>query len=482
MNTFYFNLDLEDVDSFAELSGDYNPLHLNSVYARRTMAGERLSHGVLALLCAIGRICKDSGLQRVESLNFTFQHGIVIGAGLTIEYSCPRNGSYVIRGLQFGIKKFSGVLNLSQSSRKLSGGIINQKPERIEAFDSDLALLEYTTGEFEAKLDLSYITSQRCGFSFLEPEFIFAMAAVSYTVGMRCPGKRSILTRINLHFEPSNLVATFQYAVKHIDERFKLINIKCLSKYYSAEVEAHQLPAAVTQPLLSILKKTVKQGQFSGQQALVVGGSRGLGELTAKLLALGGAKVVLTFNRGEAEAQAIVKEACEHGYNISATQYDVNNEKSLENLIHVSNSKFTHCYYFATPRISDRNRVAESAEKFNEFIECYVWGVQRLFELLIKDGTKHFLYPSTIFLNTKELQSASVAGMLCYAMAKAAGETLCNYLVLRSKVDIYTPRLPKLNTDQTQSFINNKRDETVSVILQCLNKLQKAHCLNVAND
>ncbi|MSU74111.1 MaoC family dehydratase [Candidatus Kaiserbacteria bacterium] len=35
-----------DVDSFAQLSGDNNPLHLDNVYAQSTPYGERIVHGM----------------------------------------------------------------------------------------------------------------------------------------------------------------------------------------------------------------------------------------------------------------------------------------------------------------------------------------------------------------------------------------------------------------------------------------------------
>ncbi len=43
-----------DVMSFAALSGDYNELHTNAEYARDTMFGERIAHGLLGLSIASG--------------------------------------------------------------------------------------------------------------------------------------------------------------------------------------------------------------------------------------------------------------------------------------------------------------------------------------------------------------------------------------------------------------------------------------------
>ena len=37
----------EDIDKFAELSGDHNPIHVNEEYARKTFFKGRIAHGAL---------------------------------------------------------------------------------------------------------------------------------------------------------------------------------------------------------------------------------------------------------------------------------------------------------------------------------------------------------------------------------------------------------------------------------------------------
>ena len=65
------------------------------------------------------------------------------------------------------------------------------------------------------------------------------------------------------------------------------------------------------------MQEKVDSTSFSGQVALIVGGSRGLGEITAKILAAGGAKVFLTYATGRQDAEKIV-----NGLEMSGLQTD----------------------------------------------------------------------------------------------------------------------------------------------------------------
>jgi acyl dehydratase len=44
--SFLHRLSVQDVDAFAELSGDYNPLHVDDAYAETTLFGKRIVHGM----------------------------------------------------------------------------------------------------------------------------------------------------------------------------------------------------------------------------------------------------------------------------------------------------------------------------------------------------------------------------------------------------------------------------------------------------
>ena len=59
-------------------------------------------------------------------------------------------------------------------------------------------------------------------------------------------------------------------------------------------IKAFIRPGDIHQPLCSSIRNIVEASCFLGQRALVVGGSRGLGEVISKVLAMGGAEVMLT--------------------------------------------------------------------------------------------------------------------------------------------------------------------------------------------
>ena len=72
--SFAKTISAADIDTFAAISGDVNPVHLDEAYAAGTMFGERIAHGILTaslLSAVIGTKLPGPGCIYVsQSLNF----------------------------------------------------------------------------------------------------------------------------------------------------------------------------------------------------------------------------------------------------------------------------------------------------------------------------------------------------------------------------------------------------------------------------
>ena len=210
---------------------------------------------------------------------------------------------------------------------------------------------------------------------------------------------------------------------------------------------------AVEQRSLSTVTGSVQPGIFQGQRALVVGGSRGLGEVAAKILLAGGASVTITYARGLADAQRIQGEAQSLGLPCSVQPLDVTSAVDDAPPDWLTGGAFSHVYFFASPHIEKNTSGRWKNEVFEGLAEVYVRGFARLTGVLASSNYHsalpiRILFPSSIFLDTQE------QGFAEYCAAKAAGEALAKYLAQRLGAIISAPRLPRLLTDQTSVLLD----------------------------
>ena len=101
-----------DITLFAGVSGDFNPVHVCEEYAKKTLFGSRIAHGVIVL----GLI--SAAMARLP--------GLVIFLGATDRFLAPvRIGDTITAmGKVIGVKKDKGIVTLKASC-------INQKGETV---------------------------------------------------------------------------------------------------------------------------------------------------------------------------------------------------------------------------------------------------------------------------------------------------------------------------------------------------------------
>jgi NADP-dependent 3-hydroxy acid dehydrogenase YdfG len=284
---------------------------------------------------------------------------------------------------------------------------------------------------------------------------------------MQCPGRDSIYHELEADFSGRTQGQTrLHYEVLDLYEDLRMVEIRATSSVASAVISAFARPQFNQQNKAQDIKRHVPAQEFIGQKALIVGGSRGLGALTAKILALGGAQVTITFNKGHKEALEVKEELEALGCRISLGEFDVlNRHKDLVKILPLGWEP-THLYYFATPFIFEGTKKRFSQDLFDRFCQFYVSGFWRVAtQVLSLKSIKCIMYPSSSALD--ELPSH----MLEYAAAKSAGEGVAAYIQKNFPgLKVMTPRLERLATEQTVSLFPEENKDPLPVLLEMLRK------------
>jgi hypothetical protein len=284
---------------------------------------------------------------------------------------------------------------------------------------------------------------------------------------MRCPGTNSIFSHFELDFTPE--VEALEYKAE-TDTRFRLIKINL--GHGLGSLGAFYRPPLIQQPHMTELRSMVAEGSFKGQRALIVGGSRGLGELTAKLVALGGGKTVVTYYQGREDALHLQGEIREAGGDCELLQWcpspvDATSQPGSS----LTCEGITHLYYYASPRIFVQKSEMFVPEVFQRFYQVYVEGLLQALAALAGQKIAVF-YPSTVFLDEPEWSFAE------YAAAKAAGESLCRHHDrFHPTARFLVRRLPRLATDQTTALFGEPPappEPTILSIVQEMHDLRRS--------
>ncbi len=72
-----------DVASFASVSGDFNPVHVDEEFARKTMFQGRIAHGILSVALISAAVAKLPGLCIIMSHSSRFLKPVRIGDTIT---------------------------------------------------------------------------------------------------------------------------------------------------------------------------------------------------------------------------------------------------------------------------------------------------------------------------------------------------------------------------------------------------------------
>jgi NAD(P)-dependent dehydrogenase (short-subunit alcohol dehydrogenase family) len=460
-----------DQERFAHVSGDRNPMHLDAILARRTRAAALVVHGVHLLLWTLDTFAANHPRPprlrsfRARFIRFVYledsAESVLVHRGLDSAHLnvCVAGVPTMLAAVHFGDPR-SDSNDLLNSTELIS--------PQATALDLDFEQMSGRSGHLAFATPPEVVAAMfPAAAEWLGPRRIACLAATSNLVGMVCPGQHSIFRGLSIEACaetcPQDVVA---FRVTETDPRFRLVRQEIAGGGLTGSLECFARTPPVSQPTMQSLAGLVNATEFAGAVALVVGGSRGLGELTSKLVATGGGRVIITYQVGRTDAERVAREILEAGGSAEAMAYDAR-RPAEEQLAGLANAP-THLYYFATPVISQRQSEIFVPARFDDFNAVYVHGFWHLtLALRARQPGLSIFYPSSTFVSERP------RNMTEYAMAKLAGEALCADMNLGlAPSHVTVSRLPPLPTDQTASIIAPEIASPVETLLQIVREVQ----------
>ena len=457
-----------DQKKFALLSGDSNPMHMDRVYARRTQAGEPVVHGIHGAMWALETLSQSLPLENLSSLKIKFERFVRLGEPVSLHLvkqspSSARADIMVDGSIVTVLMMSFGARTTFTQGLDVRGGLaIGPDPETLQEFGmEDVDGLQGFVSRCHP--DEAFVAQFPLLSDKLGAGRVACLANLSRLVGMVCPGLHSIFVKVSVELVEAP-VAThgLEFAVSRADDRFRMVSINVAGDGIFGSVDTLMRMPPTLQPACAGLQGWVDSDAFAGSTALIVGGSRGLGELTAKLIAAGGGHSIITYAVGKAEAEAVAADIALHGGRCSIMPFDFNADVTAQ-MQNLPGSP-THLYYFATPRIYRQKPEIFSASLLAEFMTAYV---ETFFTLCTQLKPRKALYPSTVFVDERP------RGMTEYAMAKSAGEVLCadmnNHM---QEMQVIVERLPRMLTDQTATTSAVETASALDVMRPIILKMQ----------
>jgi glucose 1-dehydrogenase len=161
--------------------------------------------------------------------------------------------------------------------------------------------------------------------------------------------------------------------------------------------------------------------KFKGRNALVTGGSRGIGRACAIELAREGANVAINFRSHPQEAEEVAREIRAAGVKAILVQADVADQKAVEQMVAKTASEFGSLDLFVSnAAYSDRELMLDAnMEGFRRTIDVSMWGpfygVRATAQQMVKQGRG-----GSIDVVSSPHAVIAIPTAMAYNMAKAA--------------------------------------------------------------
>jgi FkbH-like protein len=454
---YNYEFNNDDKNFFSKFSRDFNPLHIDDIYSRRLLFGECVVHGCNVVIRALNFFDEDIDQDfKITKINVNFIDKTLYN--INTKFIIKSKINNIIEISCFQNNKKTCFINLQLSKEN------NENIKLKEYQDTNTSPLQLTKEDIKKKIgdknstniEYDLINFEKLyNFKNIDYSLLIYISNLSKIVGMHLPGLNSIFTSFKITYNKDNINKNvINYQLNNFNN--SILNLT-INGIYDGEINAVLRPERIKQ--LSIKNIQMTGTEFNNINALVLGGSRGIGELTTKILIAGGASVTFTYNNGITESKDLIdeinsvsieKKCKSFKFNLLTDELDINILK-----------KYDIIFYYITPKILPTDNIlnTELLHKFNTFYN------EKYYNLLLKlsNINKEFqvFIPSTVFIDEYNTHFKE------YIFSKSLSEYISKYIENNFKnIKINKIRLKKMNTDQTQSIINNNNSDSDYIYLK----------------
>jgi len=365
---------------FAKLTGDKSSLHVDDAFARRSAYRRPIAHGMLPVaFLALSRPFQMEGCRSVlTAVDGQFLAPVFAGDTIRVTTASAEPStetadvrvSYEIVNAATGTSVTRGLATIRYEPRRPETGAHGEGSAALLPQPLDVNTLEFediavgttdltpfaiagaAVDEFEQLLRMGAPTHDAAALSSgCHLPNLLALMLFSTSVGIRVPGAAATFLEFSARFErPAAVDTSFDLrgVVTHRSKSTRIVKKEILVAPQGREdevvlrgkVSALVAKPARAMPSMGELREAAADWGLAGKVAIVTGASRGIGETTAKLLAVCGAKVIVNYHRGADDGRRVVEEIVAGGGDAVAIAADVSDQAQVRSMVQQARDRY----------------------------------------------------------------------------------------------------------------------------------------------